>query len=93
MNQSKAKILSHGIVNQWTTNMTYLSKKEAAIVSNVERDSIDIYMPHAAEDEAMPRCMVYMAACALRYNIDPKFVEDMLTWMDTAVVKANGGMQ
>lgn len=73
--------------------MTYLSKKEAAIVSDVERDSIDIYMPQSAENEEMPRCMVYMAACALRYSIDPKFVEDMLMWMDAAVVKANGGMQ
>lgn len=73
--------------------MTYLSKMEAAIVSNWKNDSIDIYMPKAAENVEMPRCMVYMAACALRYSIDPKFVEDMLTWMDTAVVKANGGMQ
>lgn len=73
--------------------MTYLPKREAAIVSNRKRDSLDIYLPDCEEYAEVPRCVRFMAACAMRFHHDEAFVEEQLKWMDEAIIKSHGGLQ
>ena len=60
--------------------MTQVPKDEAALVSDIRRNAIDIYLPKKDEGD-MPACVVYMMACAMRFTLDQAFVEEQIAWL------------
>jgi hypothetical protein len=54
---------------------------EAAIVTASDMTELELVLPQAGDFETLPEAALFLAACALRYHDDPRFVEAQLSWL------------
>jgi len=59
---------------------TVLDDKECAIVSTDNMTQLNMLIPDMPEDEKVPPLVIYLFACAVRYDKEPDFVEEMIDW-------------
>jgi hypothetical protein len=59
---------------------TVLDENECAIVSTDNMTQVNVLMPNFEDDAKVPPLVIYLFACAVRYDKDPEFVQEMIEW-------------
>ena len=62
---------------------TVVPPNEAALLTSGNMTELELVLPDLGEND-LPEIAIFLVACAMRFHIDPGFVQDQLEWLVNA---------